>query len=342
MKIIFGISCNSLIAIVISVFATPLMHAQQEDETIIELSLFEVRTEGNVNTTDWMGWTNVRQDPYIYNYTLNSWIYVGSSEMDGDWLYIMRSTGYGDKKIKNTTEQEAFAKADHGQWQSTFFDPGAGDWTEKWFLDGEVGQVTNDAEGMTLTAGPERNDAHHMVLWTKESFKGDLKIEYEYTRLDNETNAVNILFIQATGSGESPYYKDIAKWSELRRVPAMRTYFNHMNTFHIAYAAFPNNEDTTAYIRGRRYMPNASGLQGTDLKPDYYPEGLFEPGVPHKIIVIKQDKDLFMRIENHEQVYYCHLTNKDLPPIEEGRIGIRHMWTRSAQYKNFRISVPGD
>jgi hypothetical protein len=253
------------------------------------------------------------------------------------------STGCGDSRPDKSPEQEGFAKADQGQWQSAFYDPGTGDWTEKWFLDGEVGQVTNDAEGMTLIAGPEfRNDAHHMVLWTKDSFKGDLKIEYEYTRLDNETNCVNILFIQATGSGESPYYKDITQWNELRRVPAMRMYFNHMNTFHISYAAFPNDEDTTPYIRGRRYMPNATGLQGTDLKPDYYPEGLFEPNVPHQITVIKRDKDLFMRIENPEQVYYCHLSNHDLPGIEEGRIGLRHMFTRSARYKDFRVSILPD
>lgn len=245
--------------------------------------------------------------------------------------------------MNKTTEQDAFAQADLGQWQSAFFDPGTDDWTAKWFLDGEVGQVSTGPDGMILTAGPEfRNDSHHMVLWTKDSFEGDLKIEFDYTRLDNETRAVNILFIQATGSGKAPFAKDIAEWSELRRVPAMRMYFNHMNTFHISYAAFPNDEDTTPYIRGRRYMPEQSGLEGTDLHPDYYPEGLFAPGVPHKITVIKQDKDLFMRIENPDQVYYCHLTNKDLPTIEEGRIGIRHMFTRSGQYKNFRISVLED
>ena len=42
---------------------------------------------------------------------------------------------------------------------------------------------------MTLTAGPEfRNDAHHMVLWTKDSFEGDLRIEYASTRLDEAPN----------------------------------------------------------------------------------------------------------------------------------------------------------
>jgi hypothetical protein len=29
-----------------------------------------------------------------------------------------------------------------------------------------------------------------------------------------------------------------------------------------------------------------------------------------------------------------------LPVISEGRIGLRHMFTRSARYANFRVSVP--
>jgi hypothetical protein len=213
------------------------------------------------------------------------------------------------------------------------------DWKAKWFLDGEVGMVTNSKEGMTLMAGPEfKNDAHHMVLWTKETFEGDLKIEYEYSRLDEATNCVNILYIQATGSGDSPYAKDITKWSELRKVPAMKTYYNHMNTYHISYAAHPGTKK--AYIRGRRYMPEKQGLNGTELKPDYSTPKLFATGVKHHITVIKQDRYLYMRVENPDQVAYFHMFNPDLPVISEGRIGLRHMFTRSARYANFRVSIP--
>ena len=243
-------------------------------------------------------------------------------------------------KMEKPADKAAFDAANSDQWQSLFFDSGSGDWKELWFLDGEVGQVATGPEGMELTAGPEfLNDAHHMVLWTQKSFQGDLKIEYDYTRLDDETRCVNILYIQATGSGETPYVKDIAEWKELRRVPAMRMYFDHMNTYHISYAAFPNDEDTTSYIRGRRYMPEEGGLKGTALEPDYYLEDLFKPGVPHQITVIKQDRDLFMRVKNPDQVAYFHMKNPDLPAIIEGRIGLRHMFTRSARYRNFRVSV---
>ena len=183
-----------------------------------------------------------------------------------DWLeetpMIFPITGIRNNKA-------AFEKAAAGtSWVEVSSDGCTRDWKAKWFLDGEVGTVTNSKEGMTLTAGPEfKNDAHHMVLWTKDTFEGDLKIEYEYSRLDEATNCVNILYIQATGSGNGPYAKDITKWSELRKVPAMKTYYNHMNTYHISYAANPGTKK--AYIRGRRYMPERQGLKGTQLKPDY-------------------------------------------------------------------------
>ncbi len=60
---------------------------------------------------------------------------------------------------------------------------------------------------------------------------------------------------------------------------------------------------------------------------------------PHKTTVIKKARDLFMRIENADQSYHCHMTNPDLPEITEGRVGLRHMFTRSARYRNFRIST---
>lgn len=242
-----------------------------------------------------------------------------------------------DKQIDRA--QQAFEEADSAVWREIFHDACTDDWKNQWFLDGEVGSVSVNDQGMQLTAGPQhKNDAHHMVLWTKQSFQGDVRIEYEYTRLDFESRCVNIIYIQATGSGDEPYTEDIEQWNELRRVPSMKTYFNHMNTYHISYAANPGTDKE--YIRGRRYMPNKSGLQGTELKPDYAPKGLFEPGKPHQITIIKQQSDLFMRIKNADQVYFCHFTNSELPAITEGRIGLRHIFTRSARYKNIRISGP--
>jgi hypothetical protein len=250
--------------------------------------------------------------------------------------------GGGSESMEQEWSRKVFERAEAADWKQLFADDCTGNWKEKWFLDGEVGTVSNSTEGMTLVGGPEfKNDAHHMVLWTKESFGGDLKIEYEYTRRDKEIRCVTILYIQATGSGKGPYKKDITQWNELRTVPAMSTYFDNMNTYHISYAAFGNTlEDDKQYIRARRYIPGKNGLKGTDLVPDYRPEGLFKTGVKHHITVIKKDRDLYMKIENADQTYFCHMINEGSPPITEGRIGLRHMYTRSATYKNMKISRP--
>jgi hypothetical protein len=251
-------------------------------------------------------------------------------------------THTGEPSPDPILDRKAFEEADNRAWQEVFFDSCTGDWTEKWFLDGEIAAASSGREGMRLTAGPQfGNNAHHMVLWIKDVFEGDLKIEYEYTRLDFEKRCVNILYVQATGSGQGPYKTDIAEWNELRRIPAMGMYFNHMDTYHISYAAYPNEEDESDdYVRARRYMPEKQGLEGTDLAPDYFRSGLFKPGVPHRFTVIKRINNLMMRVSNDEKTSYFHWHNDKLPPIEAGRIGLRHMFTRSARYKNFRVSVP--
>ena len=108
------------------------------------------------------------------------------------------------------TDEHQFEVLLSKQWQQTFFDEGSEDWQQHWFLDGERGFVKNTAEGMVFSAGPIRGDnGSHNVLWTRASFEGDIKMEFDYTRLDDIDYAVNILYIQATGIGEEPYAEDI-------------------------------------------------------------------------------------------------------------------------------------
>ena len=233
-----------------------------------------------------------------------------------------------------------FQQLDHLDWQEVFFDPCTENWKDKWTLDGEKATIVHSSEGMDYRAGPNRReDASHAVLWTKESFEGDIKLEYEYTKIDDVIEAVTILYVQATGSGEEGYDEDISRWAHKRSEAAMRKYFNHMNTFHISYAAFDIGNTTAGkdYIRARRYMPEKKGLKNTDLKPDYFETGLFQKDQVHKITVIKKGDDLFMQLKNKEQSYLCHWSTADVPKIQKGRIGLRHMWTRGARYKNFRI-----
>jgi len=246
----------------------------------------------------------------------------------------------GGEKVSEQQDFESLLKAD---WQVRLDDARTGDWHDHWMLDGVHATLRNDESGMHFQAGPEIGDyAHHAGLWTKQSFKGDVRIDYEYTRTDDTIRNVTILYVQAMGSGEGPHTKDIAEWNELRVVPAMKTYFNNMNTYHVSYAAFGTKNDVAEEdsIRSWRDMPRLKkGLTGTELKPDYSRTGLFAPGVPHQMTVIRRGRDLYMEIRNDEQAYLCHWNNDTLPEITEGRIGLRHMYSRGARYQNFRVAV---
>ncbi len=115
------------------------------------------------------------------------------------------------------------------EWKLEFSDSCKENWQDNWFLDGEIAKVEYNEFGMDLIAGPiNRNNAHHSVLWTKQSFEGDVKIEYDYTRTDSTMVNVNILFIQATGNGKGIFDKDISKWNDFRKVPTMSKYYNNM------------------------------------------------------------------------------------------------------------------
>jgi len=242
-------------------------------------------------------------------------------------------------------EKQEFQRLCELEWQQVFHDPCTEDWKKHWTLDGLKARVSNGKKGMDFFAGQDRkSDPSHAVMWTRESFAGDLRLDYEYTKLDDAVDAVTILYLQASGSGAEGFDRDIAKWAKQREIPSMRTYFNHMNLLHVSYAAFKvGNEDPSKdYIRARRYMPETGkGLKGTDLEPDYLKTGLFKKGVPHKITVIKKGGDLWMHIRNAEKEQLCHWKADAFPPIIEGRIGLRHMWTRGARYRSFRVSRLG-
>jgi hypothetical protein len=226
-------------------------------------------------------------------------------------------------------------------WKEVFHDRGDAQWEANWSLDGDKAKILCSGEGMEFYAGPvPAEDASHAVLWTRKSFGGDVKVEYEFTRLDSALKYVNILYLYAAGSGAEGYPEDILEWSEKRSVPAMKIYFDHMNLLHISYAAFENSnsEKGNDYIRARRYLPETGmGLEGTELMPAYFRTGLFRTGEPHRIVVIKYENDLYMQIGNHENEMRCHWDLSGFPVPNEGRIGLRHMGGRAARYKDFTV-----
>ncbi|HSD08058.1 DUF1961 family protein, partial [Flavobacterium sp.] len=213
-----------------------------------------------------------------------------------------------------------------------------------WFLDGLHADIKNTKEGMLFNPGNiEGDDAYNAVLWTKDSFKGDLKIEYNYTKTDAKTIYATILYIQATGIGVAPYSEDITKWNNLREIPAMKTYFNNMKTLHISYASFDNkNTDIKKdYIRARIY-PVLSGQNFntiTEIPSASFETGLFNTGETYKITVIKTREKLYFNVvgKNISKLFTWNLSNT--PAVLEGRIGLRHMFSRTALYRDFSVFV---
>lgn len=224
-----------------------------------------------------------------------------------------------------------------------FEDTGENKWQEKWMLDGQRSKVINTEQGMELMTGPEHgNDTCHTVLWTKQSFQGNICIEYDYTRTDTTTRCVNILYFHATGKGDTNYPTDITLWNDKRIVPSMRTYFNNMHTYHISYAAFSAKKysGSNDYIRLRRYNPDKKGLPGTNISGDHFETGLFKTDVTYHIQVIKYKNRIEMHIQNNQNALehlICKWDVSMLPACESGRIGLRHMYTRNARYKDFKV-----
>jgi hypothetical protein len=215
-------------------------------------------------------------------------------------------------------------------WNEAFADTCTDNWQTQWFLDGVKAKISNDEEAMTIdTAGG------YAVLWTKPSFKGDLRIEYDFKRVDENHKGVNILYIQATGDGENGCVEDISLWSDRRKKAAMSDYFLNMHTYHVSYAT-----DRNDYIRGRRYLPLANkGLGRTALSGEQTKVGLFDDKKWIHVTVIKQSKDVWMEFKHPDKRRLCHFHNKDKPAIENGRIGLRLMPGRKSQFRNFRIST---
>ena len=231
-------------------------------------------------------------------------------------------------------------------WQRMFHEPASGEWLDRWSLDGAHATVNLTPAGLEFRAGPEvNNHAHHGVLWTKQSFIGDCRIEVTVTRLDQSHRNACLLFIQATG-GRPGFDRDIALWADQRRVPLMRHYFENMDLLAVSFASFEvdNNDPEADYIRARRYVPGEK--LGHILPPSDGVEpqrtGLFNTGSPVRLTVIKSGQDLYFRAVNGNEQRVQHWSAKEHDPITEGRIGLRLMYGRALRLQDLTIytSVP--
>jgi len=205
--------------------------------------------------------------------------------------------------------------------QLIFADDGtSGDWQDKWFLDGPA-DVTYSADGMVLDASPGTGEA---VLWAKPIVRGDVRIEYDYTHIDDASNPyVVILFIQAQGTGER--VADISTWE--RPVASYPIYHGEMSNYSITY-------DNAANIVRARHNP------GQAAAGEFKYEDMFERDETYHITIEKSGAEFSMTATNlgtgaSRTFDFTGTASKD--PIEAGRIGLRHMDDRSSRYGNFKI-----
>ncbi len=228
-------------------------------------------------------------------------------------------------------------------------DPMTGDWRGNWFLDGKKATLRTTEDGLLFSAGtvtksddPVEYHAHHAVLWTRQEFEGDIKINYEMTRIDDSDYGTTLLYIQARGIGTPPYVEDISAWNELREIPNMGIYFTYMDLLSLS---FREN------LRCKRYPWRNENLEwypGRGLIEPMVDYGKILPGKTYLVEVEKRAASLQLRIVEKEsrKLMIDHTWNTDniakgIEPrqIQKGRIGLRHMSTRSFRYKNIRISM---
>ena len=238
---------------------------------------------------------------------------------------------FGQEDAENQGSQE---------WTKVFEDNATGKWQDKWFVDGKKATVKYKDDGLMFKAGKRRLDnAHHAVLWTHQSFSGDIKVEYDFTRLDDSVNDVVIVYLLAEGVGDYPFPEDIYAWRKFRVIPYMHLYWWHMKALHISYAV--NDGFNESYVRARQY-PVRQGVtkwKETIVEPekDFTGAGVFLKDRTYHITLTKIGNSLKMKVtgEGVEKEYDWDIS--DFEYRNNGRLGFRHMWKRSAKYQNIKV-----
>jgi len=234
-----------------------------------------------------------------------------------------------------------------GDAEVLFMDPMTGDWRENWFLDGEEATVRATDQGLYFAAGtvtkrqdPMAYHAHHAVLWTRQEFAGNLRISFDFTRVDDSNYGSCLLYIQAQGIGEPPFVKDIAEWNQLRAIPAMNMYFEHMNLIHLNWTSlscrrYPTDPDDGITLRDIGFKP----IRDEGKSPR-------QRGKTFRIEATKRGHMLTLRVLDPKTQEVLLLRVWDLSEnpkakpaglIKKGRIGLRQMATRQSRYRNFKV-----
>lgn len=198
-----------------------------------------------------------------------------------------------------------------------------GNWQDDWIKDGTNGraQYTNDGLEFDTTSG--EGDEYSSILWSKPKFEGSVKFEYEFKRVDTNTDSgVSIVLLYGHGTG-GVYPDDISTWN---RPVSDRDFHRTMNNITISYAT--NDKQVRTRINTGRNL----------VEPVYKNVPYFQPGVWHKIMVTQEGLNLSMEVENlatnQKDTYSWNLPRT----YDHGRVGLRQMYMHKNVYRNIKVS----
>jgi len=222
-------------------------------------------------------------------------------------------------------------------------------WQKNWFLDGKHAVLEHRDGGLAFVTTASKVDkrvdrpafdAQHAVLWTRQEFKGDIRISYTYTKLPG-CSWQKLIYVQARGIGEKPYVEDIYAWREHREVARMDKYFNYMNLIGLSLRD---------QIRCKRY-PWKDVTRNIGLESEIRPRAEVRKmpiGRAYYVVVEKRKKSIMLRVTDvvsgEDAVDHTWdltdekvLKNRKHKFVEEGRIGIRQMGGHKILMRDFKV-----
>lgn len=226
-------------------------------------------------------------------------------------------------------------------WRLAFSDNGTGRWSDDWVLFGnpERISVTNGPDGMTFRAGDGTDaNADHAILWSKRSFSGDLRVEWDYTVLDRYSSTIppngycSALMLYSSGAGTFGLPTELLAWpQQARQADTSGRYFHERTRGLQLNYAFVGDP------RGNRFRirANPGYLLGTESDETDF----FRPGASYHVAVEKTGAVVGVKVAELSSGREFSTTFADplLQNYSSGRIGLRNMNRRESRYAKVRV-----
>ena len=192
----------------------------------------------------------------------------------------------------------------------------------------------------------EINDKIELTGWDRDEFKNIYDISWIHH--ENGLEGVVLAYPEIRSAVDNKIVSDVSLLPTYRDIKAQKTCIDMMRDKAQARRSNITIKLLTTMHGLLLDDPEKSGTYRKDIPihRTYFHEiaepTLIETRLSETLDYVngKKDRDLHVRVENPDEFVYFHMKNPDLPAITQGRIGLRHMFTRSARYTNFRVWQP--